>query len=96
METQMEMFFNGSISEYDVLTAKERNAQNALNAKNGYGINAKMLLRLAQNHKKARAANDVKTVAKIEYRLTDINFHHECSLLHRGEYGTVYRICAEW
>lgn len=60
----------------------------ALNRKNHYGMSYDELRRLCARHKRARAAGDIRTMEKIEYRLTDINFHHECSLLHAGEYDT--------
>lgn len=69
------------------ITDAERYRIGRLNARNGYGLNASQLRRLGYEHKKARRAGDVHTMELIEYRLTDINFHHECSLLHYGEYA---------
>ncbi len=40
--------------------------------------------------------NLVPEVGLIEYRLTDINFHTEASLLHAGEYEKVIEIIKTW
>lgn len=57
-----------------------------LNAKNLWGFSLDTLARITREHKKARAAGDVRTMERIEYRLTDANFHHEAHILFRGEY----------
>ena len=69
------------------ITDAERYRIGRLNARNGYGLNTSQLRRLGYEHKKARSAGDIHTMELIEYRLTDINFHHECALLHYGEYA---------
>ena len=69
------------------ITDVERYRIGRLNARNGYGLNASRLRRLGYEHKKARKAGDTHAMELIEYRLTDINFHHECSLLYYGEYA---------
>lgn len=71
---------------YATLSDADRDRIGRLNARNGYGLNASQLRRLCSEHKAARKAGDVHTMEKIEYRLTDINFHHECSLLAYGHY----------
>lgn len=71
------------------MTFDDARHMNALNAKNGYGISSSQLKRLLIAHRKARLSDDFRTMEKIEYRLTDINFHHESALLFRGEYETL-------
>lgn len=83
-----------NMSEYEeekadevVLTDADRARISRLNARNGYEITASILKRLCQKHRLARRSGCALEMARIEYRLTDINFHHECSLLHYGEYA---------
>lgn len=71
---------------YEAMTFADAKAMNTLNAKNGYGISYHALRRLCYEHKKARERNDIRTMERIEYRLTDINFHSDCCRLARGEY----------
>ena len=68
------------------MTWKDARTIRARNAKNGYGITYAEMKRLAKAHEKARKSGDVRTMEKIEYRLTDINFHHECARMHHAEY----------
>lgn len=91
-----EAFINGDINEYDILSSTERNAQKMLNVKNHYGISKSLLISLIKRHKKARDEFDLKTLAKIEYRLTDINFHSECTMLHNGNYDEVMQLVSQW
>lgn len=70
----------------EVLSDAECDRIKRLNAKNGYGLNKSTLERLIREHKKARTNNDIHGMALVEYRLTDINFHHECGLLSSGQY----------
>lgn len=91
-----EAFINGDINEYDILSSTERNAQKMLNVKNHYGISKSILISLIKRHKKARDEFDLKTLAKIEYRLTDINFHSECTMLHNGNYDEVMQLVSQW
>lgn len=57
-----------------------------LNSKNGYGISYNALTRLNYQHRAARNRGDIHQKELIEYRLTDINFHHEVGLLVNGKY----------
>lgn len=92
----LDAFINGEITVYDILSNDERKAQNRLNAKNNYGISQSMLISLIKKHKKARGEFDLKTLAKIEYRLSDINFHSECAMLHNGNYTDAMQIVSQW
>lgn len=92
----LDAFINGEINEYDILSNDERNAQNKLNVKNHYGISKSMLISLIKKHKKARGEFDLKTLAKIEYRLTDINFHSERAMLHNGNYTDAMQLVSQW
>ena len=69
------------------MTWADVRAIDALNRKNGYGISYRELKGLCTRHQRARESGDVRTMEKIEYRLTDINFHHECGMMARGEYA---------
>ena len=81
---------------YPGMTVGDAKRMDNLNSKNHYGINDIQLTRLINKHKKARAENDQRTMSMIEYRLTDINFHHECGLLYRGEYEEALKEVKEW
>lgn len=93
---EFDKFINGDINEYDILSHSERNAQNRLNVKNHYGMSKSLLISLIRKHKKARKEFDIKTLAKIEYRLTDINFHSECAMLHNGNYDEAMQLVSQW
>lgn len=71
----------------NILTAEEMIAIDKLNETNRWGMDRDELESIINEHKKARVNGDTKTMAKIEYRLTDINFHSECELLESGKYG---------
>jgi hypothetical protein len=73
-----------------MLSCKEMDRIELLNSKNGYVITDKEFKSLVTKHKKAREKNDTHTMEKIEYRLTDINFHSECRLLKQGKYERAY------
>ena len=81
---------------YTALTYDDFHAACRLNAKNGYGFTKTNLSTLAKNHKKARAAGDIRTMEKIECRLTDANFHPECSMLRRSEYKKLLEELKSW
>lgn len=72
---------------YPGLTNADADRICALNARNGWGLSQNMMERLIREHKKARKHGDVRTMSKIEFRLTDINFHTECGLLKAGKYA---------
>ena len=95
-ENELKAYLNNEINEYDILTHSERRQLNNKNAANSYGISKDELLRLCKKHQRARENFDVKTMAKIEYRLTDINFHYECGLLFAGRYEEAFKACENW
>lgn len=64
----------------------------ALNAKNRYGLSSVQMIRLIDEHQKG---NDYKC-ALIEYRLTDINFHHEVGLLIAGRHDELKEEVKLW
>ena len=74
----------------NAMTTKDARRMNALNRKNSYGISYRELKGLCTRHEKARNNGDIRRMEMIEYRLTDINFHHECGMLHRGEYDALH------
>lgn len=76
---------------YPKMTIEDVNKMRKLNKKYEYGISYHALLCLVHMHKKARKNNDLRTMSKIEYRLTDINFHYEVGLLSQGEYDILLK-----
>ena len=74
---------------YKEMTFGDARAASALNRKNHYGISYRELKGLCTRHQTARKNGDSRTMEKIEYRLTDINFHHECGMMHRGKYDAL-------
>lgn len=74
----------------NAMTTEDERRMNALNRKNSYGISYRELKGLCTRHEKARNSGDIRRMEMIEYRLTDINFHHECGMLHRGEYDALH------
>ena len=49
-----------------------------------------------KKHQHAREIGDKKTMEKIEYHLTDINFHYECGLLISGQYDKLPEVIKNW
>lgn len=78
------------------LSKFDKDQQRKLNIKYNYGINKNIMRSLIYRHKKARQIDDSLIMAKIEYRLTDINFHHECGLLSQGKYEQLLEEVKEW
>ena len=64
-----------------------------LNTKHSYGISNSNLVRLTNQHKRARENKQWYTMKLIEYRLTDINFHSEVALLQKGKYDIIINNC---
>ena len=78
------------------LTDKDKQAIYRRNSKNGYGISKKQLAAYGGIHRKARAENDLRKMEYVEYLLTDINFHSECSMLSRGDYHEFFESLKNW
>jgi len=51
---------------------------------------------LDQMKQHAREIDDKKTMEKIEYHLTYINFHYECGLLISGQYDKLPEVIKNW
>lgn len=49
-----------------------------------------------KKHQHAREIGDKKTMEKIEYYLTDINFHYECGLLISRQYDKLPEVIKNW
>lgn len=64
----------------------------SLNAKNGYSLDCVQMMRLISAHQKG----DTYKRALVEYRLTDINFHHEVELLMAGKYNELRNEVKQW
>lgn len=69
------------------MTEHDAHMIDVLNRKNSWGITYRELKGLCTRHQNARKNNDIRTMEKIEYRLTDINFHWECGMMHQGKYA---------
>jgi hypothetical protein len=80
----------------ELLTEKDKQAIYRRNRKNGYGISKKQLAAYGGIHRKARAENDARKMEYVEYLLTDINFHSECSMLSRGDYDEFFKSLKNW
>lgn len=92
------MFANGykeSIEEEYELTDTDIKRIGKTNSKNQWAFSNKDLLRLARQHKRAKMQNDERTMARIEYRLDDANFHKEASLLNNGQYDKLFKMLKE-
>lgn len=63
------------------LTHAEYKRVAALNMKYGWGFSKGMLLDLLRRYKKAYEAGNERSMAMMEERLTDANFHSYCALL---------------
>ena len=68
------------------LTKKEYQAVEAMNARYGWGFSKRMLMDLLYRYRKAYAAGDVRKMAMYEARLTDANYHTECSYLKNKDF----------
>ena len=49
-----------------------------------------------KKYQHAREIGDKKTMEKIEYYLTDINFHYECGLLISRQYDKLPEVIKNW
>ena len=78
------------------LSERELDRIHRINRKNGYGLTPDQLAALTRRHKKARKSGDTHTMELVEYRLTDINFHHECGMMARGEYAELEKEIQAW
>ena len=79
-----------------MLTEKEKDQIDKINHQSGYMLYKVELEQMIRNHKNARAVGDKHTMEAIEYRLTDINFHYECGLLHEGKYDEAEKSLKDW
>ena len=61
-----------------------------------YGITREQMKRYFIEHRRARKTGDKKTMEKIEYHLTYINFHYECGLLISGQYDKLPEVSRNW
>ena len=74
------------MSYENILTDDDKNNLDILNKKCHYVFSKTALLKMVRQFKNANKQNDLKTMAEIDYRLTDCNFHTLCSLLSAGDY----------
>lgn len=68
----------------------------AITRKEQYGITLSQMKKFFKKHQHAREIGDKKTMEKIEYYLTDINFHYECGLLISGQYDKLPEVIKSW
>ena len=69
-----------------VLTDHQKEHQRNLNKKNGWGVSKRILLSLYNKHLKAYGTGDEVSMAEVEYRLTDVNYHSLTGHLGAGRY----------
>ena len=77
---------------YKALTYEDAAAAEKVNAINGWGITYSMLMALIKTHEKARNVGNIRYMERVEYMLTDANFHREARLLKEGEYDALREI----
>lgn len=75
-----------------MLTEQEKVRIQAIIRKRQYGITLSQMKQFFKKHQHAREIGDKKTMEKIEYYLTDINFHYECGLLISGQYDKLSEV----
>ena len=78
------------------LTEQDKHAIHRKISKHGYGISKKQLAAYGGIHRKARILNDTRKMEYVEYLLTDINFHSECSMLSHGDYDEFFQSLKNW
>jgi HEAT repeat protein len=69
-----------------MLSFQDKKRLDELNARNGYGLSKTALILLVKEHQRSRIQQNQHGMEAIEYRLTDCNFHAECSALKNGDY----------
>lgn len=79
-----------------MLTERECDRIRAVNRRNEYCLTPTLMQNLFHRHETARKKGDRHTMEAIEYRLTDINFHYECSLLSQGRYDKLDEVLRNW
>ena len=79
-----------------MLTAQEEARIMAKIRKASYGITLEQIKQYFIEHRRSRKTGDKKTMEKIEYHLTYINFHYECTLLVSGQYDKLPEVIQNW
>ena len=79
-----------------MLTEQEKVRIQAIIRKRQYGITLSQMKQFFKKHQHAREIGDKKTMEKIEYYRTDINFHYECGLLISGQYDKLPEVIKNW
>ena len=79
-----------------MLTAQEEARIIAKIRKGSYSITLEQMKQYFIEHQRAREIGDKKTMEKIEYHLTYINFHYECGLLIPGQYDKLPEVIRNW
>ena len=79
-----------------MLTKQEKARIQTKIRKDGYGITLEQMKQYFIEHQYARGIGDKKTMEKIEYHLTYINFHYECGLLISGQYDKLPEVIQNW
>ena len=79
-----------------MLTEQEKKLILAMIRLTDYCITLSTMKRYFSQHQQARENDDTKTMEKIEYHLTYINFHYECGLLVSGQYDKLPEVIKDW
>ena len=77
--------------------AQERisNEVHKIEIENGWSFNYESLFEYGKEYERAIKENDWETIYKIDYHLTDSNFHTECSLLSEYKFNEYRKLNAE-
>jgi hypothetical protein len=86
LELKMTLSKYNPMESHRLLTAAEKAEIDKMNADSHYGISYETLEELILEHHSARLHSQYREMARIEYRLTDINYHIVCQLLATGKY----------
>lgn len=79
-----------------MLTEQETARIRAMVRRTGYCIAPNTIKRYFSQHQQTREIGDTKTMEKIEYYLTYINFHYECGLLISGQCDKLPDVIKNW
>ena len=79
-----------------MLTEQEKAQIRTKIRKEQYCITLDQMKQYFKDHQHAREIDDKKTMEKIEYHLTYINFHYECGLLISGQSDKLPEVIKNW
>jgi hypothetical protein len=81
-----------------ILKEYEKRSIEEVNRLNGWGLNKDEAIEIVKSHRGAVPhswGGGMKLREIIEYKLTDINYHTLCALLHEGKYAEAFSYIEE-